>query len=100
VSVAKEIGVKPLGVVVNMASNKKYEMTNREIEELTKIPVISKIPHDRNVHRSLTLKMPVVMFKPYSKASRELINLSSKLIGETYRVESRMNRILKKLRLK
>jgi cell division ATPase MinD len=95
--VAKEVGVKPLGVVVNMTNNRKYEMTNEEIEELTKLPVIATIPHDKNVHRSLTLKMPVVMFKPYSAASRELINLSSKLIGETYEVEGRLSRILRKL---
>lgn len=98
--VAKEVGVKPLGVVVNMANNKKYEMTNKEIEELTKLPVIAKIPHDKNVHRSLTLKMPVVMFKPYTAASKELIKLSSKLIGETYEVEGRFARILRKLRIR
>jgi cell division ATPase MinD len=98
--VAKEVGVKPLGVVVNMATNKKYEMTKDEIEELTKLPVIATIPHDKNVHRSLTLKMPVVMFKPYTAASKELIKLSSKLIGETYEVEGRLSRFLRKLRLK
>jgi cell division ATPase MinD len=98
--VANEVGVRPLGVVVNMASNKKYEMSKSEIEELTKLPVIATIPHDRNVHRSLTLKMPVVMFKPYSAASKELIKLSSHLIGETYKVEGRLSRLLKKLRLK
>jgi cell division ATPase MinD len=98
--VAKEAGVKPLGIVVNMVNNKKYEMTKEEIEELTKLPVIATIPHDKNVHRSLTLKMPVVMFKPYTAASRELINLSSKLIGETYEVEGRLSRILRKLRIR
>jgi cell division ATPase MinD len=95
--VAKEVGVKPLGIVVNMVNNRKYEMTNEEIEELTKLPVIATIPHDKNVHRSLTLKMPVVMFKPYSAASKELINLSSKIIGETYEVEGRLARFLRKL---
>jgi cell division ATPase MinD len=98
--VAKEVGVKPLGIVVNMATNNKYEMTNSEIEELTKLPVIAKIPHDKNVHRSLTLKMPVVMFKPYSAASKELIKLSSNLVGETYEVEGRFLRILRKLGLR
>jgi len=98
--VANEVGVKPLGVVVNMANNKKYEMTKSEIEELTKLPVIATIPHDKNVHRSLTLKMPVVLFKPYSAASKELIKLSSNLIGETYKVEGRIARFLKKLRLR
>jgi cell division ATPase MinD len=98
--IAKEVGVKPIGIVMNMVNNKKYEMTKSEIEELTKLPVVASIPHDRNVHRSLTLKMPVVMFKPYSAASKELFKLSSKLIGETYKVEGRLIRLLKKLRLR
>ena len=98
--IAKEIGVKPLGIVVNMSNNKNYEMSDREIEELTKLPVIAKIPHDKNVHKSLTLKMPVVLYKPYSAASKEIVNLSSKLAGEVYRTEGRMKRILRKLRLR
>ena len=44
--------------------------------------------------------MPVVMFKPYTAASKELIKLSSKLIGETYEVEGRFARILRKLRIR
>jgi cell division ATPase MinD len=98
--IANEVGVKPLGVVVNMVNNKKYEMSKSEIEELTKLPVIASIPHDKNVNRSLTLKMPVVMFKPYSAASKEIVNLSSKLIGEVYKTEGAMLRFLKKLRLR
>ncbi|MBN2202758.1 MAG: cell division ATPase MinD [Candidatus Aenigmarchaeota archaeon] len=98
--IANEIGVKPLGVVVNMSNNKNYEMSDSEIEELTKLPVIAKIPHDTNVHKSLTLKMPVVLFKPYSAASKELISLSSKLVGEVYETEGKLLRFLRKLRIK
>ena len=79
--IANEIGVKPLGIAVNMVNNKKYEMSKSEIEELTKLPVIASIPHDKNVHRSLTLKMPIVLFKPHSAASKEILKLSSKLAG-------------------
>jgi len=98
--VANEIGVKPLGVVVNMVNRNRYEMTKDEIEELTKMPVISAIPFDKNVHRSLTLKMPVVMLNPHSAASRELHILASKLIGRTYEADGRLLRFLRKLRLR
>jgi cell division ATPase MinD len=98
--IAKEIGVKPLGIAVNMVNNKKYEMSKSEIEELTKLPVIASIPHDKNVHRSLTLKMPVVLFKPYSAASKEMLKLSSKLAGEVYRTEGMFARFLRKLRIR
>ena len=98
--IANEIGVRPLGIVVNMVNNKNYEMSNSEIEELTKLPVIATIPHDKNVHKSLTLKMPVVLLKPYSAASKEILNLSSKLAGEVYKTEGRFLRLLRRLRLR
>lgn len=98
--IANEIGAKPLGIVVNMVNNKKYEMSNSEIEELTKLPVIANIPHDKNVHRSLTLKMPVVLFKPYSAASKEMLKLSSKIAGEAYKTEGAFARFFRKIGIK
>ena len=64
-----------------MSNNKNYEMSNSEIEELTKLPVIANIPHDRNVHKSLTLKMPVVMYKPYSAGRQALEKAQTEKIG-------------------
>ena len=98
--VANELDVKPLGIVVNMVNKSKYEMTKDEIEELTKIPVISSIPFDKNVHKSLTLKMPVVMLNPHGAASRELYSLASRLIGKTYEADGKLLRFLRKLRLR
>lgn len=97
--VASEIGVKPLGIVLNMVDRKKYEMNKNEIEELTKLPVISSIPYDKNVHRSLSLKMPLVMLKPGSSASKEFFKLASHLIGETYKAESGIMKFFKQFRL-
>ena len=98
--IVNEIGVKPLGIILNMVHGKKYEMNKGEIEELTRLPVIAKIPFDRNVHRSLALKVPVVTYKPHTQASREIINLASNLIGETYKFEGALQRFLRKLRLR
>jgi len=98
--IVNEIGVKPLGIILNMVHGKKYEMNKGEIEELTRLPVIAKIPFDRNVHKSLALKVPVVTYKPHTQASREIINLASNLIGETYKFEGALQRFLRKLRLR
>ena len=98
--IVNEIGVKPLGIVLNMVHGKKYEMNAKEIEELTRLPVIAKIPFDRNVHKSLALKTPIVTYKPYTAASKEIIKLASKLIGESYKFESALQRFLRKLRLR
>jgi len=83
--IANELGVKPLGVVLNMVGKEKYELTAKEVEELVELPVISSIPMDKNVYRSLALKIPVVLFSPNSPASKEFVKLAAKILGEEYK---------------
>ena len=80
--IIKEINKKPIGVVLNMVSKKDYELSRREVEVLTELPIIASIPNDSNIHKSLANRVPVVMFKPKSKASKEIIKLVGWLIGE------------------
>jgi septum site-determining protein MinD len=96
---ADEIGVKPLGIVLNMLRKEKYEMTSLEIEQLTRLPVIAKIPMDKNVEKSLGLKIPVVFYKPRARASKEFFRLTEVLIGETQK-RGVFSRILKKLKIR
>ena len=99
--IVSQMDTKPLGIVLNMVHNKKYEMTKEEVEELTRLPVIAKIPFDTNVHQSLALKAPVVTYKPNAASSREIIKLASNIIGEKYEFkESALQRFLNKLRLR
>ena len=98
--IVNEIGVKPLGIILNMVHGKKHEMNKKEIEELTRLPVIATIPFDRNVHKSLALKVPIVTYKPNTRASKEIIKLASDLIGESYEFEGALQRFLRKLRLR
>lgn len=98
--VINEIGVKSLGIVLNMVHGKKHEMTKHEIEELTKLPVISTIPFDTNVHKSLALKMPITLYKPKTAASKELFRLASNLIGESYKEESFLLKFLRRFSIK
>ena len=97
---AKEVGIKQLGIVLNMVHKKNHEMTKQEIEELTKLPVISTIPFDKNVYKSLALKMPITFYKPNTPASKELFKLASFLIGEKYSQESFLLKFLRKFSLK
>ncbi len=93
--VANEIGVKPLGVVLNMVGKEKYELNPKEVEELIELPVISNIPMDKNVLRSLALKIPVVLFSPNSPSSKEFTKLAAKIIGEEYEPEGFFANLLK-----
>ena len=80
--IIKDLRKKPIGVVVNMVTKKGYELSQREVEVLTELPVIASIPHDNNVHRSLAERVPVVLHKPRSSASKELTKFAGRLVGE------------------
>lgn len=83
--IIKNVNKKPIGIVLNMVDRKDYEMSKNDIEALTELPVIAVIPQDREVHRSLSKRTPVVMLKPNAKSSREFIRLAGWLIGEEQR---------------
>jgi septum site-determining protein MinD len=80
--IIKDFKKKPIGVVLNMVTKKGYELSRKEVEILTELPVIASIPHDKNVHKSLAKRMPLVLHKPRSSASRELTKFAGWLIGE------------------
>ncbi len=91
--VINDLGIKPLGVVLNMKSKEKYELKSGEVEGLVELPVISSIPLDKNVQRSLALKTPVVTFMPNSPASKQITSLAARLIGENYEPPGLLSRV-------
>jgi septum site-determining protein MinD len=80
--IIKDIEKKPLGIILNMVNRKNYELTKREVEILIELPVISLIPTDKNILKSLAHRIPVTIYKPKSSASKELIKLAGWIIGE------------------
>jgi septum site-determining protein MinD len=80
--VIKDFNKKPIGIVLNMITKKGYELTKKEVEVLTELPVIALVPHDKNVHKSLAKRIPVVIHKSRCSASKELAKLAGWLIGE------------------
>jgi len=98
--VIEEMGKKPIGIVLNMVMKNDYELSKKEIETLTELPVIASIPFDKTVIKSLAVKMPVSIFKPKSRASKDLIKLAGWIIGEKEKEKGFFSRLLEKLRLK
>jgi septum site-determining protein MinD len=82
--IANQFGVKSLGIVLNMAGEGRHELTVKEVEQLTEMPVLSRIPKDKSVLRSLSDKVPTIDISPRSKASREFKRLAANLVGEEY----------------
>ena len=97
--VALEVGVKPIGIMLNMVGKERYELSVDEVEQLAELPVTITVPMDKNVLRSLALKTPVVLFDRASPASRQFFNLAGKLIGENYRPETFLTRFMRFLGL-
>ena len=79
-----DVGAKPIGLVLNMAGEGRHELLPNEIEQMVELPVISRIPRDKEVLKSLAAKLPVVDYNPGSKASKEIIKLAAHLAGESY----------------
>ncbi len=95
--IANEIGKTPIGVILNMV-NKESHMEKNDVERLTDLPVISSIPYDKNILRSLDMKQPVVMTHPKSRASEEIMKLASSLVGEKYEPRRFLSRYFSFLR--
>ena len=83
--VAEQFGVKSLGIIVNMAGEGRHELVVKEIEQLAELPVLSRIPRDKNVPKSLSDKVPVIDLSPRSRASREFRRLAAGIVGQEYK---------------
>lgn len=94
--IVTEYGIKPIGIALNMIHNKEHEMNVKEVEHLTRLPVLISIPFDSNVNKSLSASTPVIFLKPRSKASLSFRKLAGLLVNEKYE-ENFMGRLRDRL---
>lgn len=85
VEMAKERDAPIIGLVINKAYNKKFELSMKDIEKRAGVPILAVIPHDINVVRALSEFSPSTTYKPKSEASIEYRKLAAALIGEKYK---------------
>ncbi len=85
VEVARDMGIKIRGVVLNKVMGSKHEVKKEEVEATIGEPVLQEIPFDKNVLKSLASKKPIVHVNPYSPASVAFFQLASKLSGKRYK---------------
>lgn len=97
---------KILGVIVNKKTNKDYDMTIENIEELLKQKVIGIIPEHDSIKYSQKLKFPVLYSHPDSKASISYEKIACNLIGQKYKDDTqdkpktKMEKVMEKVGLK
>jgi septum site-determining protein MinD len=82
--IAKKHMTHNLGVVVNRIKGEAHEIPIEHIERILGIPVIGRIPEDKEVRKSIALKEPLVVYNPKSHAAQHMRALAAYLIGEKY----------------
>jgi septum site-determining protein MinD len=82
--VLDEMGKKSMGIIINMKHGLKNEMKEEDIEKFTEMKVISSIPYDKIVYKSLAVGSPVFLSNPNARASKEFLKIASWMTGEEY----------------
>ncbi len=78
--VAKSKGNVVTGVVLNMTHKGKHELSEKEVKELLRVPIIANIPHDRKMHKAQHKGVPLAamgFFSKRSKPAKEFSRLSN-----------------------
>ena len=78
-NLAKQRGKNIAGIIINKIRDPDYELTLKEIEEATEIPVIARIPDDKKAIRSLFTRIPLSVYDKKAKFTREITKLSAAL---------------------
>jgi cell division ATPase MinD len=81
IQLAHELGKNILGVVLNKVRGDRYELAVEDVEKLLDLPVISAIPFDQAIRKSIRAKNPVTESHPHSASSRKYHELASMLLG-------------------
>jgi flagellar biosynthesis protein FlhG len=77
--ISRELNVRPLGIALNMVRNKKYEISEREVEELVELNVLCSIPYDDRVMESIVKKRLAIELS--QKIDREILKISKHIAG-------------------
>lgn len=78
---------KPVkGIIINKIRNPSYEISLKEIEESTKIPVVAKIPDDKRAVKALFTRIPLSIYHKKSPFSKEISKLNAALTGKEEKI--------------
>ncbi len=76
---AKQRGKPISGIIINKIRDPAYELSLKEIELTTNIPVVSRIPDDKSTTRALFTRIPVSVYNKKTGFSKEISKLSAAL---------------------
>lgn len=74
---AKQRGKPIAGLILNKIRDPKFELTLKEIESATDIPVVARIPDDKLTTRSTFTRIPTTIYNKKCPFSKEINKLSA-----------------------
>lgn len=95
IKVAKERGTAISGLILNRVRNKNFELSLKDVELATNVPILAMINDTSKVLKSLSKYKPFVLEYPNIDASIEFKRLAGALVGSLYS-DNRLGSILKK----
>jgi len=95
----KDTNIRVHGIVLNMVFGDSFEMKSFEVEELTGLPVIAKIPFDKELRRSSYLTVPLASLNKKSKSIKEIAKIASFIEGRRIEEKSLFKKILEKIKI-
>jgi len=90
IKLAKQNGTPISGIILNKVHGKNFELSLKNIELTSEVPVMAVIPHDLRVLKSLSNNVSFVDFKPNSVGAIEYRKLAALISGEKFE-EKRKN---------
>ncbi len=84
VKLAKQRGTPIIGTIINKSYGKSFEVSLKDIEESSGVPVMAVVPYDINFMKALSKCVSYTDYKK-SEGSEEYRKLAATLIGQKYK---------------
>ena len=96
--IAKERRTPIAGIVLNKVRDKKFELSTKEIESATDIPILAVIPDDVKVLEALAFSVPAALYSPKRDVAVEFRKLAATLMGNDYEDKGFVSKIKKMIK--
>jgi septum site-determining protein MinD len=96
IKLAKQRGTPITGIILNKVHGKDFELSLKDIERTSEVPVMAVIPHDLEVLRSLSNFAPYTSSRTSSEGVSEYTKLAHLLAGEKYKEKRKIRYLFKR----
>lgn len=85
--VVREFEKKELGIILNMVRNKPFEMRENDIEGLTNLKILGKIPYDEKFLISNSQKLPYTLLYQNNRVYNEFLKICGLITNQKIEIK-------------